>query len=74
MTDRWHAQLPPLRAEDHARMAENCESAVQRLASSESIADQMDATALSAAAAIHRKEAERLTPATYWWQDKHDDF
>jgi hypothetical protein len=68
-----------MNAADFERMAENCESAARRLATSEKEADQRDAAAFAAVAEIHRATAERMEkqeraarPATYWWQDRED--
>lgn len=68
-----------MNAADLYRMAENCESAARRLATSERIGDQLDAAALAAAAAIHRRDAEKAAraeeaaqPARYWWHDRDE--
>lgn len=52
-------------------MANNCSEAAERLRRTDNPADLADAAALAAAGAIHRAEAERLTPPAYWWQDKN---
>lgn len=61
------------------RMAENCESAARRLATSEREGDRRDGEALAAAAAIHRRDAEKAEraekaaqPARYWWHDRDE--
>lgn len=65
-----------------AELAANCEAAAARLAATGNTADALDAAALRAAAAVHRRNAEKEERAAeaarqinqpapaYWWHDR----